>query len=190
MTRFLPALLLLAAGCTTTNYMRDATPTPPPAPNEAKVIFYRTAVLGGVDNFPVFEYVNDDGKLLGFTETNCYFEVRCAPGRHFYLTLGEGEAFIDAELAAGKTYFIQAWSKFGVFSSRPGFAPVAPDSEDMREFRKRWPELRCRELDPSKAPSYEDRKEDRVREARAAFEAGRKPARPLRPEEGRPATRP
>jgi hypothetical protein len=183
----LPTLLLLAVGCSTTGYMRDAIPTLPPGPKEAKVVVYRTAVVGGFDNFPVYEYVNEDGKLLGFTETGCYFEYRCEPGKHFFLTWGEGDAFIEADLAPGKIYYIQAWSKFGILSSRPGFAPVAPGTDAFRDLEKAWPELRCRELDPDKAPDYELRKEDRVREARAVYEAGHKAAERLEPGEGRVA---
>lgn len=190
MMKLLSAFLLLSVGCTSTSYMRDARRSPPPGPNESKVVVYRTAVLGGVDNFPIFEYLDDDSKLLGFTETGCYFEYRCPPGRHFFLTWGEGNAFIDADLAPGRTYYIQAWSKFGLLSSRPGFAPVAPDSADMRELAKQWPELRCRELDPAKAASYEYRKEGRVQEARAAYKAGEKPAEPLTPDEGQSTPEP
>jgi len=164
--------------------MRDAKPMPPPGPNEAKVVVYRTAVLGGVDKFPVYEYVHEDGKLLGFTETGCYFEYRCVPGRHFFLTWGEGDAFIVADLAAGKTYFIQAWSKFGLVTSRPGFAPVLPDSDAFRELQKAWPSLRCRELDPDKASEYELREEDRVKQARSAYEAGIGTTKPLTSDEG------
>jgi len=181
-----PAILSLAIGCSTTSYMRDALPTAPPGSNGAKVVFYRTAVLGGVDNFPVYEYVDEDGKLLGFTETGCYFEYTCQPGKHFFLTWGEGDAFIEAELAGGKTYFIQAWSKFGWVSSRPGFAPVPPDSDEFRDLMKAWPNLRCRELDPSKVAEYEMRKEDRVQKARAAYQAGIGTAKPLTPDEGNP----
>jgi hypothetical protein len=171
--------------------MRDAAPTPPPGPTESKVVVYRTAPVGGFDNFPVWEYVNEDGKLLGFTETGCYFEVRCDPGKHFFLTWGEGDAFIEADLAPGKTYYLQAWSKLGILSSRPGFAPVAPGTEAFRDLEKAWPELRCRELDPSKAPDYEIKEEERVRKARAVYEAGHKPAAPLTPGEGqsRPISR-
>src|SRR6516162_8842751 len=98
----LPALL---AACSTTSYMRDAQPTPPPGPDEAKVIIYRTATFGGADNFPVYELVGDeDGTLLGFTETDRYFEVHCPPGKHLFITWGEGEAFIEADLEGGRTY--------------------------------------------------------------------------------------
>jgi len=185
MRPLVPALLVLGVGCSTTSCMRDATPTPPPGLTESKVVVYRTAPVGGVDNFPVFEYANEDGKLLGFTETGCYFEYCCDSGKHFFLTWGEGDAFIEADLAPGKIYYIQAWSKFGILSSRPGFAPVAPGSREFRELEKAWATLRCRELDPGKARDYEIQEEERVRKARSVYEAGRKPAEPLKPDEGR-----
>ncbi|MBV8878939.1 MAG: hypothetical protein JO332_03135, partial [Planctomycetaceae bacterium] len=137
--------------------------------------------------FPVFEIIDDSGKLLGFTETDCYFEYRCEPGRHLFLTWGEGEAFIEAELAPGKTYFLQAWSKFGLVRSRPGFAPVAPGSDSFRELQKRWPELTCRELNPEKGADYERSRAEKVKEAKSEFEAGVKAAKVLPPDEGEPA---
>jgi len=181
------ALMLLAAvGCTSTHYMRDAEPTPPPGPGETKVIVYRTAVLGGVDNFPVYDLSDDEGKLLGFTETDAYFEYRCEPGRHLFLTWHEGEAFIEAELAPGKTYYLQAWSKFGIVSSRPGFSPETPGSEEFRELQKRWSELRCRELVPDLGAEFEKDHAERVRKSKAAWAAGVPKPKLLPPEAGEP----
>lgn len=180
-----PALLLVAVGCfKTTSYMRDAQPTPPPGPTEAKVVVFRDTAFGGIDHFPIYEYLNDDGKLLGFTETDCYFEYRCAPGKHFFLTFGEGDAFIEAMLDGGKTYYIRAWSKFGIISSRPGFGPVSKDSDDLKELQKCWPTLKCRELDPADVSYVETKDENRLQKARAAYEAGSKTAKFLKPEDG------
>jgi len=184
MKAILPAVLLLAVGCSTTSYMRDAKPTPPPGPDEAKVVVYRDTNVGGADHFPIYEYANEDGNLLGFTETNCYFEFRCKPGKHFFLTWGEGDAFIDATLDGGKTYYIQAWSRFGLLSSRPGFGPVSKDSEALKDLKKAWPGLKCRELDPEKADAFEVKKEERVQKARDSFEAGSKAAKILKPDDG------
>lgn len=181
MKAMLSALLLALAACSTTSNMRDAQPTPPPGPDEAKVIVYRTAALGGADNFPVYKVEENDGKLLGFTETDCYFEVRCAPGKHRFAALGEGEAFVDADLAAGKTYYIRAYSKFGLLSSRPGFAPVGRGSEHYPELDEVLPKLRCRELDPGKRAELEAREEKRLKKA-LAREAE---ARELRPDDGK-----
>ena len=80
MKTILPSFLLALAACSTTREMRDAAPTPPPGPGEAKVVVYRTAVFGGADHYPVYDAVSPEPKLLGYTETGCYFEVRCAPG--------------------------------------------------------------------------------------------------------------
>ena len=184
MKAIVPALLLLAVGCTTTSYMRDAKATQPPGPDEAKVVVYRDSAIGGVDHYPIFEYANEDGNLLGFTETNCYFEFRCKPGKHFFLTWGEGDAFIEATLDGGKTYYLRAWSKFGLVSSRPVFVPVLKGSDDLKDLKKVWPELRCRELDPAQADAYEIKKEDRVQKAHDSYEAGSKAAKILKAEDG------
>jgi len=182
----LALLLLSAVGCTSTRYMRDAEPTPPPGPGETKIIVYRTAVLGGVDNFPVYDLADDAGKLLGFTETDCYFEYRCEPGRHLFLTWNEGETFVEAELAPGTTYYLQAWSKFGIVSSRPGFAPTAPGSDAYLDLQQRRTRLRCRELDPILGAEYEKNHAERVRESKAAWEAGVRKPKVLPPEAGEP----
>lgn len=167
-------LPLTLAACSTTNYMRDSEPTPPPGPDEAKVVVYRTAQFGGADNYPV---VDADGNLLGFTETDCYFEIRRPPGKHRFAALGEGEAHVEADLAPGKTYYIRAYSKFGLVTSRPGFAPVGRLSEPahLEEVERVVPTLRCRALDPEKSADFK---------VRALSEKDAKP-RTLSPDDGR-----
>lgn len=182
----LGAIPLILAACSTTGYMRDAQPTPPPGDHEAKVIIYRTASFGGAYNFAVYELVPEDGKLLGFTETDRYFEIRCTPGHHIFAALGEGEAFVEAELEGGKTYFIRAYSKFGVVTPRPGFAPVGRDSEHWPEVEEVLPQLQCRELDPSQTVQIERRQEGRVRESMARFQERKAAPRTLDTDDGRP----
>ncbi len=182
---FLVILPLALAACSTTANMRDAEPSPPPGDDEAKVIVFRTAAFGGAENFPVYELVNDEGKLLGFTETDCFFEYRCPPGHHLFVTWGEGESFIDAELEAGRTYFIRAYSKFGVLAARPGFAPVGQGSEDWDKLEEILSKLQCRELDPFKAVEYEARKRDHLRKTMASYEEGKKAPRSLFPGDGK-----
>lgn len=180
MKLFLTPLLALLAACTLTGEMRDAAPSPPPGLGEAKVIVYRTATFGGADNYPVYEIVHDEGRLLGYTETDCYFEVRCAPGKHLFAAVGEGEALVEADLAPGKTYYIRATSKFGILYSRPGFAPVGKESRHFAEVERVIPALRCRELDPRAK-----------RRPRKDLALEKKP-RPLKPYDGHgePATLP
>jgi hypothetical protein len=181
----LAVLPLALAACSTTSFMRDAEPSPPPGDDEAKVIVFRTAAFGGAEHFPVYELVDHEGKLLGFTETDRYFEYRCPPGRHLFVTWAEGEAFIDADLEAGRTYFIRAYSKFGVLAPRPGFAPVGQGSEDWDKLDEILSKLQCRELDPFRAVEYEARKEDHLKKTLASYEEGKKAPRTLGPGDGK-----
>lgn len=171
MKTMLALLPLALAACSTTRFMRDAVPTPPPGPDEAKIVVYRTAQFGGADNYPV---VDHEGNLLGYTETGCYFEILRPPGKHLFAARGEGDAFVEADLAGGKTYYIRAYSKFGGFTSRPGFAPVGRESDHFPELDRVIPTLRCRALDPEKSPDYK----------KTRMAADEKP-RPLHPDDGR-----
>ncbi len=177
------ALLCLAlAACNTTSAMRDAQPAPSPDAGEAKVIVYRTATFGGASHFPVYDDVGPGGKLIGFTETGCYFEYLCPPGRHLFFTWGEGEAFIDADLAPGRTYFIRAWSRFGIISPRPAFAPVERGSKEWERLEALLPTLQCRELDSCQVASIEDRQQEIVLRVKSSYAAGQ--AKSLSPSDG------
>jgi hypothetical protein len=180
----LPALVLILAACSTTDRMRDARPTPPPGPDKAKVIVYRTSLFGESAHFPVYEILDDGGRLLGFTETDCYFEVTCPPGLHLFLTWNEGEEYVVADLEPGKTYYLRAYSKFGLAFPRPGLAPVEKDSDRWKDLEKAWPTLRCRELDPREAAEFTARHQDRLREAHRSYVEGSRAPRVIRPDEG------
>jgi hypothetical protein len=176
-------LLLGLAACSTTSSMRDAQPTPPPGPDEAKVIVYRTENFGGAKHFPVYDDAGPAGKLLGFTETGCYFEFRCLPGRHLFFTWGEGDAFIVADLEPGKTYYIRAFSRFGILEPRPGFAPVGTRSEEWPKLDSILPKLRCRELEPEEAAAFEKKNRNAVMHLKEGFD--QLEARWLDPGDGR-----
>jgi hypothetical protein len=176
---------LLASCSTHTSYMHDVGASPPPGEGQARVVVFRPSAFAGTTQFPIYEYGDNDAKLMGFAESGCYFEYRCPPGRHLFLTWGEGEAFIEAELDSGKTYFVRCFARFGLVSPRPGFAPVAQGSEEMKNLEVELQGLRCRELDSCNAASYAEAKEERVQKARQSYEEGRKAPRYLRPEDGR-----
>ncbi|HZE97374.1 MAG TPA: hypothetical protein VE981_10140 [Planctomycetota bacterium] len=177
------ALPLLLAACA--GYTRDASPKPPPGPAEAKLIVYQSSSFWGSDSFPIFEYVDNDGKLLGFTEVDAYFESLCPPGKHLFLSFGEGSTLIEADLAAGKTYYVHVWSKWGYWSNTPGLVPVTKGSEEATKLDAAWPRLKCVELDPAKGADYAARKADRVKKIQGSYEEGRKSPLYLKPEDGR-----
>jgi hypothetical protein len=151
----------------------------------AKVIVFRPSTFAGTTQFPIYEYTQEDATLMGFAESGCYFEYLCPPGRHLFLTWGEGEAYIEADLVEDRTYFIRCFARFGVFSPRPAFSPVHRGSEEMKNLDQELRGLKWRELDSCRADSYAEAKEDRARKARQSYEEGRKAPRFLGPEDGR-----
>src|SRR5262249_32936164 len=147
-------LVLPLAACThfQNEYMRDtAGPSGPPKDNEAVVVVFRPSTFGGNTQFPIFEFIKDEGILMGFTESGHYFEYRCPPGRHLFLTWGEGGAYIEADLAAKKTYYIRCFAQFGFIAPRPRFDPVRPGSEEWKNLDEELKGLTRRELDPARA---------------------------------------
>jgi hypothetical protein len=147
-------------------------------------VVYRTSSFGESAHFPIFEITDDGGKLLGFTETDCYFEFTCPPGVHLFLTWEEGDEYVEADLEPGKTYFILAYSKFGILAPRPGLAPVAKDSDRWKELDGVLPSLRCRELDPLQAAEFAAGHADRLRESHRTYVRGGRDPRVLRPDDG------
>lgn len=191
----LTVVLASCAGPKESTYMRDAAPPAAPTPagtaaagadaKDARVVVFRPSTFGGNTQFPIFEYIKDDATLMGFAESGCYFTYRCPAGKHIFLTWGEGEAFIDATLEAGKTYYVRCFAKMGLLKPRPRFMPVTPGSEEWKVLDSELKDLKPRELDPALVESYEYAKEDRVRKAKASFDEGSKSPAVIKPADGR-----
>lgn len=180
-------LLLLLTGCLgyETSYMRDAGKTGLTHENDARVIVFRPSTFGGNTQFPIFEYKENDVTLMGFAESGCLFEYWCAPGKHLFLTWGEGEAYIEADLAAKRTYYIRCFAHFGILAPRPRFSAVCPGTDEWKNLDNELKDLQPRELNPEKAAQYEESKEERVKKAKASLDEGKKNLTVLKPDHGR-----
>jgi hypothetical protein len=180
-------LLLPLAACIhlETENMRDGTKRPSPKEGEAIVVVFRPSTFGGNTQFPIFEFRDDEVSLMGFSESGCYFEYRCPAGKHVFLTWGEGTAYIEADLAAKKTYYIRCYARLGILAPRPRFDPVCPDSEEWKTLAAELADLKYRELFPLKGGLFEESKEENAKQAKASFEEGKRTPTYLKPECGR-----
>lgn len=183
--RVLPPALVLLAGCAA-GYMRDARPTGPPGPEEARVVFYRTSRIGFAADFPVY----DGEELIGLSESGNYFEVRCAPGKHLFVSgfSPDPPEAVDADLVAGKTYYVKVYPKnaalFGlVWTVVGGLAPVKKDDREWDRVERRIDRMQCRELVPEMALEYG--KTDLIEIIRSRLEAAKQNASILDMEDGR-----
>lgn len=99
-----------------------------PAPsNKAVVYFTRTSSMGLAINFSYF----DSTKLIGVFNGPKYIRYECEPGRHVFWARSENKDFVEADLEAGKIYFIEAVPLMGAIKAGVDLQPVYPDDAKM-----------------------------------------------------------
>ncbi len=95
----------------------------PPAPVDKAVIYFtRTSSLGFAINFTYF----DSTQVIGVFNGPKYMRYECEPGRHLFWARSENRDFIDAEVEAGKIYFIEAIVKMGAVKAGVELLPIIP----------------------------------------------------------------
>ena len=108
-----------------------------PAPDgKAAIYFVRTSALGFAINFSFY----DSTKLLGKFNGPNYFRYECEPGSHLLWARSENRDFIEADLEAGKIYFIEAVPQMGAVKAGVKIYPIDPSDEKKmaKIFRWKW----------------------------------------------------
>ena len=129
-------LFILIAGCAgESQYMRKSTPPTAPPPDKALVYFMRPSGFGFAINFQIY----DRYELVGLSQAKSYFAYACDPGKHLFIGVAENKRAVDADLEAGKSYYIITGVHMGGWKARMSFVPVTRGSEfwDKVEVYKR-----------------------------------------------------
>ena len=140
MKKELRILLLVAymfvIGCAgTSKYMVKTTPVEAPSPGKALVYFMRPSGTGFAVHFQIWEGY----ELVGLSQAKSYFAYECDPGKHLFIGRAENKRAVEADLEAGKSYYIITQVKVGAWKARMAFIPVTRDSEywDQVELYKK-----------------------------------------------------
>src|SRR6478609_10901232 len=105
--------------------------TIPPAPADKAVVYFtRTSSLGFAINFIYFDSLQAIGRFTGPK----YMRYECEPGTHLFWVRSENKDFVEAEVEAGKTYFIEAIPKMGALKAAVELLPVNP--ADIKHMSK------------------------------------------------------
>lgn len=124
-----------------------------PAPADKSVVYFvRPGTMGFAINFSYF----DSTKLIGKFDGLAYIRYTCEPGEHLFWARSENRDFVEANLAAGKIYFIEAQVKMGFTKAVVKLMPADPEEGDrMRKLvrfigtrdAESFPEERLEELE-------------------------------------------
>lgn len=119
----------------------------PAPPDKAVVYFVRPSSLGFAINFSYF----DSTRLIGKFNGPSYIRYTCEPGKHLFWARSENRDFVEADVEAGKIYFIEAVVNMGAVKAAVNLDPVDP--EDQKRMKKIWKLL---EKKPSESFSEEE----------------------------------
>ncbi|MBW2365122.1 MAG: hypothetical protein JRF25_08675 [Deltaproteobacteria bacterium] len=122
----LPLVILMIAGCAgSSRYMVKGTPIDSLPSDKSVVYFMRPSGMGFAINFQIW----DGDHFIGLSQAKSYFAYVCDPGKHLFMGFAENKVAVDADLAAGKTYYIGTAVRMGAWKARMLFTPVVRGSE-------------------------------------------------------------
>lgn len=111
--------------------------------NKATVVFIRLqSGFGGTHDVAVY----DGDKLIGILSKSGYFTYETSPGEYLFASYSAKLDFLKAEIAAGKTYYVQASHQDRVVVLTSKIIAVKKDSDIMNELDQILPTLNNTEL--------------------------------------------
>jgi hypothetical protein len=129
------AALALVACAATSPYMQPArTRAVGPAPADlALVVFLRPTPMARSLVVPI---IDASGTFLGESTADSYFVATLERGPHTFIALSEGTHALKAELAPGKTYYVEVVAALGL--RNPRFHLMAVKGPDAAARVTRW----------------------------------------------------
>lgn len=119
-------VLLCCVGCAGhSSYMKPAAVLKQPTADKALVRFMRPSGYGYVINFNVL----DGEKVIGNSVAKSQFDYLAEPGKHLFIATAENKSFLEADLQAGKTYYVITKVSMGAWTARVAFVPVTQGSK-------------------------------------------------------------
>ena len=126
--------LALLSGCTgSSEYMKEAPPpTADPVAGLATVYFVRPSGFGSGVNFQVW----DRDHFLGLAQAKSYFLCVLPPGKHLFIATAENKVAVEADLAAGKRYYLYLGPRMGGWRARVSMVGVTRSSGEWNDIEE------------------------------------------------------
>ena len=122
-TALVVMIAVLTAGCAARSDLMKPTGQSPaslrPEPDKALVVFLRPEYLG----YAIQAVVYDGDSYIGVVSRFAAVPFDAAPGHHRFMVVSEAADFLDADLVAGRTYFVEVVPRMGVWRARFSLAP-------------------------------------------------------------------
>ena len=143
--------LLLATVVTacggTPRYMRRAEPAQPiqAVADQATIVFVRPSNFGGAR---AFYFADSEGKFLGALTGSQYFVTQVPPGKYGFVVHAENNDMMEAEVEAGRIYYVLASVRMGVWSARASISALKPSRDEWSKLPDWMSSMSQMQLDP------------------------------------------
>lgn len=101
----------------------------------ATIVFFRDALVGYAVNIAILDHA---ANFLGDAVARSDFSVQVPPGRYFFVAKGgEGADAVQAEVAAGRVYYVRVVPRLGMWLARVELDPIKPGEREWARLG-RW----------------------------------------------------
>ena len=104
------------------------------------VVFLRSSFVGGAIASTVYDAPDGDDTFLGSVAHKEKLAYQAAPGHHRFMVIAENADFVDADLEAGKTYYVLIKPRMGVWKARFSLIPI--HAQAGAEYNLQSPDFR------------------------------------------------
>jgi hypothetical protein len=161
-------LLLSLSSCAgSSNYMKPSASQLVPTQDKALVRIMRPSGMGFAVNFNVL----DGEKVIGNSVAKSQFDYLANPGRHLFISISENKVFLEADLAAGKLYYVITRIYPGFWRPRVAFEAVTRGSEYWDTVLQYEKELQRLEPDEASLRAWQDGHREEIQALNSSYEA-------------------
>ena len=161
------SVLCLTSCAGSSAYMRSSSVLLNPTSDKALVRFMRPSGYGFAINFNVL----DGEKVIGNSVAKSLFDYLAKPGKHLFIATAENKAFLEAELEAGKTYYIITRIYMGAWTGRVAFVSVNKGSEFWDKVNEYESTLKKLEPDMASLKSWEEQNKQKIQKILSDYES-------------------
>ncbi len=113
------------------------------AGTEATVVFMRSSMVGKFIKASVYEITDDETIFIGILKNKKRLEYKTTAGKHRFMVISEAADFMEANVAAGKTYHSIVTPRMGAWKARFSLWPIRKGAAgehqwDSKDIQKRF----------------------------------------------------
>lgn len=115
-------------GCMSSMMVKQPGAAPTPGTGKALVVFMRPSSFGGAIQASVYETRGTGNEFIGIVSSKTKLAYQASPGKHLFMVVGENADFMNANLDAGKTYYVLVSPRIGWWKARFSLLPIHNDA--------------------------------------------------------------